>query len=64
MKVVELREKNVDELCVVADELRASIHQNTTDVMLNKTKVHSAIYAAKKDLARVMTVINEKRQSA
>lgn len=63
MKVVEMREKSVDELRVIVDELRAQIHQNTMDVMLNKTKSHSMISKAKRDLARVETVITEKNEA-
>jgi large subunit ribosomal protein L29 len=64
MKVVELREKSIDELLVTADELKASIHQNQIDIAMNKAQNNYDIRNAKKDLARVMTVINEKKVSA
>jgi len=64
MKVVELREKNIDELLKVVDDLKASIHQGQMDLMINKSQVTSDIRNAKKDLARVMTVIKEKKHNA
>ncbi len=60
MKVVELREKNIDELLIVVDELKASIHQTQMDLMMKKTQKNRDIRNAKKDLARIMTVIGEK----
>ena len=64
MKVVELREKSIDELLSVADELKVTIHQNQIDIAMNKTQNNYDIRNAKKDLARVMTVISEKKASA
>ncbi len=63
MKVVELREKTVDELLVLADELRASIHQTQMDLMMKKSQNNCDIRKARKDLARVMTVLGEKRNA-
>jgi ribosomal protein L29 len=60
MKIVEMREKNNEELSVIADDLRAKIHQTQCDVAMNKSKTVSDIRSAKKELARVLTVINEK----
>ena len=60
MKVVELREKNIEELRIIADELEARIQQNRMDVRMNKSQNHRAIRNDKKNFARVMTVINEK----
>jgi len=64
MKVVELREKNIDELLIVVDELKANIHQSQMDLMMNKSQSSSDICNIKKDLARVMTVIKEKKSNA
>jgi large subunit ribosomal protein L29 len=64
MKVVELREKSIDELLSVADELKVTIHQNQIDIAMNKAQNNYNIRNAKKDLARVMTIINEKKASA
>ena len=61
MKVVEIREKSIDELLKVADDLKADIHQSRMDLMMNKSQKSSDIRKAKKDLARVMTVIREKK---
>ncbi|XLQ20309.1 MAG: 50S ribosomal protein L29 [Candidatus Moraniibacteriota bacterium] len=60
MKVVELREKNIDELLKTADDLKASIHQTQMDLMMKKTQNNRDIRKSKKDLARVMTVVAEK----
>ncbi|MEN8252222.1 MAG: 50S ribosomal protein L29 [Patescibacteria group bacterium] len=60
MKVVELREKNIDELLKTSDELKAKIHQSQMDLMLKRSQNNRDIRNAKKDLARVMTVIGEK----
>jgi len=64
MKVVEIREKSIDELLKVVDDLKASIHQSRMDLMMNKSQKSSDIRKAKKDLARVMTVIQEKKSEA
>jgi len=64
MKVVELREKNNEELLVVADDLKVTIHQGQMDLAMNKSQGHRSIRDAKRDLARVMTVIGEKNRSA
>lgn len=64
MKVVELREKNIDELLGVVDDLKTGIHQRKMDVAMNVSQEYGDISKMKKDLARVKTVINEKKQSA
>ena len=64
MKVVELREKSIDELLKVVEDLKASVHQSQMDLMMNKSQTSSDIGNAKKDLARVMTVIGEKKRNA
>ena len=64
MKVVELREKSIDELLKIVEDLKASVHQSQMDLMMNKSQKGSDIRNAKKDLARVMTVIEEKKRNA
>ncbi|HIP50174.1 MAG TPA: 50S ribosomal protein L29 [Candidatus Pacebacteria bacterium] len=64
MKVVELREKSIDELLKVVEDLKASVHQSQMDLIMNKSQKSSDIRNVKKDLARVMTVIKEKRSNA
>ncbi len=64
MKIVELREKNTDELLKTVDELRTKIHQTQLDVVMNKSHATADIATAKKDLARVMTVLSEKELNA
>ncbi len=64
MKVVEIREKNIDELLKVVEDLKANVHQSQMDLMMNKSQKSSDIRNIKKDLARVMTVIEEKKRNA
>lgn len=64
MKVVELREKSIDELFKVADELKIKIHQTQMELATNKSQNHGLIRNTKKDLARVLTVVSEKQRSA
>lgn len=64
MKIVELREKNIDELRVIADDLRSGIHQKRMEVAMNTAGDHGVIAKSKKELARVMTVIAEKERVA
>ncbi|PID52354.1 MAG: 50S ribosomal protein L29 [Candidatus Moraniibacteriota bacterium] len=64
MKIVELREKNVDELHVIADDLRADIHQKKLEISMNTASDHGVVAKNKKELARVMTVISEKERAA
>lgn len=61
MKLVELREKTNDELQVIGDDLKKKIHQQRMDIAVRKTQDHAIIRNAKKDLARVMTVLREKQ---
>lgn len=61
MKLVELREKNRDELLIVCDDLKKDIHQQRMDLAIRKTQDHAKIKKSKKDLARVMTVLREKQ---
>ncbi len=63
MKVIELREKSIDELFKVVEDLKAIVHQNRMDLMMNKSQKNNEIRIKKKDLARVMTIINEKKRS-
>jgi ribosomal protein L29 len=63
MKVVELREKKVDELLNIVDELKVSIHQNKMDLIMKKSQSNHSVKVAKKDLARVLTIIEEKRNT-
>jgi ribosomal protein L29 len=60
MKIVELREKTIDELRIIADDLKVQIHQKKMDIATNKAVDHGMIVKNKKELARVLTVINEK----
>jgi large subunit ribosomal protein L29 len=64
MKASELREKTVDELQQreqeLAEQLFALRLQKTTGQLEKPAKMRTA----RKDLARVLTVLNEKKQGA
>ena len=64
MKASELREKTVDELeqreQELAEQLFALRLQKTTGQLEKPAKMRTA----RKDLARVLTVLNEKKQGA
>lgn len=62
MKLVELREKTRDELLIIIDDLKKAIHQQQMDIATRKTQSHAVIKNAKKDLARVMTILNERHE--
>lgn len=59
MKAKELKERDIEELNVVVEDLKATIHKNSMDVSMNKSSNVHLISEAKRDLARVLTVIRE-----
>ncbi len=63
MKAAKYREMSVEELYDHVDQLRTELFNmrvgNTTKELQNTAKIRDA----KRDLARVMTVLNEKRQT-
>jgi large subunit ribosomal protein L29 len=59
MKSQELKEKDIKELLVIAEDLKAMIHKIKMDIITNKSNNVNLVKKYKKDLARVRTVIRE-----
>jgi|YNPMSStandDraft_1061717.scaffolds.fasta_scaffold34878_4 ribosomal protein L29 len=62
MKAKDLRSKTILELSKMADDLRKKISQLMIEKSLNKLKNPSMLKLLKKDLARTLTIINEKQK--
>jgi ribosomal protein L29 len=62
MKAKDLRSKTIVELSKMADDLRKKISQLMIEKSLNKLKNPSMLKLLKKDLARTLTIINEKQK--
>lgn len=62
MKAKELKNKSVNELKMLVEELRKKINQLLIEKSLNKLTKPHLLKATKKDLARVLTIINEKEK--
>lgn len=60
MKAKELRNKSLEELRSLAEELRKKINQLLIEKSLGKLNKPHLLKLTKKDLARVLTIINEK----
>lgn len=60
MKVKELRTKSIEELRKLAEDLRKKINQFMIQKSLGKLTRPHILKFTKKDLARVLTIINEK----
>lgn len=60
MKAKELRNKSVEELRNIANELRKKISQLLIEKSLNKLTKPHFLRQTRKDLAKVLTIINEK----
>jgi len=61
MKTKELREKNIEELKKLLSEKREVVRKMRFDISTKQTKNHREIRMAKKDIARILTLINEKK---
>lgn len=59
MKLKDMRKKDVSELLKESKKVREEIFSENVDLKLGKLKDTSIISMRKKDLARLMTVINE-----
>jgi large subunit ribosomal protein L29 len=59
MKAKELRTKSIEELRKLADDLRKKITEMMIDKSMKKLSKPHLLKMTKKDLARVLTVINE-----
>jgi large subunit ribosomal protein L29 len=62
MKAKELRNKSLNELRKLAEELRKKINQLLIEKSLNKLSKPHLLKATRKDLARVLTIITEKER--
>lgn len=60
MKAKELREKNVEELKKELEEKKESVRQLRFEISLKQAKDHREIRNTKRDIAKLLTVINEK----
>lgn len=63
MKADYLRAKSIEELNKLANELRAEIQQILVKKSLNKLKQPHLLKKFRRDLARVITIINEKKNN-
>ena len=62
LKVKELRELSVEELAEKVNSLKKDLMMLRFQHKTGKLERHSAMKEAKRDLARVKTVINEKQK--
>ena len=60
MKAKELRNKSIEELRKLAEDLRKRINQLMLEKSLRKLSKTHLLKMTKKDLARVLTIIKEK----
>jgi large subunit ribosomal protein L29 len=60
MKNKELREKNVNELRKDLDDKKGDVQKLMFEVSVKQSKNHRDLRNAKRDVARLLTVINEK----
>ncbi len=60
MKAKELKNKSIEELRELADELKKKINQFLLEKSLNKLAKPHLLKQTKKDYARVLTIIKEK----
>ena len=64
MKTKELREKNIEELKKLLAEKEESIRKFRFDLATKQVKGVRQIRVDKKDVARILTLINEKNKQA
>jgi large subunit ribosomal protein L29 len=62
MEVKELREKNLSELFKILKEEREKLFKFKIEKSLKKLTKSHLIREAKKNIARILTIINEKRK--
>ena len=64
MKADELRDLNDEDLKAKVDELKESIFRMRFKLSLGNTDVVKSLQISRKDLARVLTLINEREAAA
>ncbi len=62
MKIKELREKNIEELKKLLAEKEENVRKLRFDLVTKQAKGTRQIRADKRDVARIMTLINEKNK--
>ena len=63
MKAQELRQKTLKELHSLLEEMREELRKLRFDLVMGKLKNVHKIKETKKDIARILTVINEKQKN-
>ncbi len=63
MRARDLRNKSEEELHSLLQQKREALRQLRFDLVAGKVKNLREIRAIKKDIARILTVINEKRKA-
>lgn len=63
MKAQELRNKSEEELHSLLQQKREALKQLRFDLVAGKVKNLREIRAIKKDIARILTIINENRKT-
>lgn len=63
MKTKELREKNVGELKALLAEKREAVRTFRFDIAAKQVKNHQAHKNAKKDIARILTLLSQNKDN-
>ena len=63
MKTKEIREKNINELRKILKEKRNIAQKLMFDVFVKQIGEHRNLRNVKKDIARILTIINEKKRA-
>jgi large subunit ribosomal protein L29 len=63
MKAKELRQKSDNELEKILQEKRKKLYQLRSDLVAGKVKNVREIRMVKKDIARILTILNERKLS-
>ncbi len=63
MKIEELRKKNINELVKDLEERKSLVRELMFEVAVKQAKNHRDLRNAKKDVARILTIISEKKES-
>jgi len=61
MKAKELRQKSDNELEKILQEKRKKLYQLRSDLVAGKVKNVREIRMVKKDIARILTILNERK---
>ncbi len=61
MKIKELREKNIEELKKLLAEKQESVRKLRFDISSKQIKNNRDLRNSKKDIARILTLINESK---